>query len=57
MLQDVMTPEMMRYLMELAVRIFRPTKESLEPGAVSLQAVLTCEWTERLLSLSSGEEM
>ena len=55
MKQDLMTPEMMRGLMELAVMLFRPGKESGEPGAITLQAVLTCEWTERLLSLSTGQ--
>ena len=56
MRQDLMTPEMMRGLMELAIRLFRPTKDSQEPGAITLQAVLTCEWTERVLTLSTGKE-
>ena len=55
MRQDLMTTEMMRGLMELAVLIFRPGKEGLEPGAITLQAVLTCEWTERVLILSTGK--
>ena len=55
MRQDLMTPEMMRALMELAIRLFRPGKDSLEPGAITLQAVLTCEWTERVLILSTGK--
>ena len=56
MRQDLMTPEMMRGLMELAVLLFRPGKDSGEPGAITLQAVLTCEWTERVLTLSTGKE-
>ena len=55
MRQDLMTPEMMRGLMELAIRLFRPAKDSQEPGAITLQAVLTCEWTERVLILSTGK--
>ena len=54
MRQDLMTPEMMRGLMELAIRLFRPCKDSHEPGAITLQAVLTCEWTERVMILSTG---
>ena len=54
MRQDLMTPEMMRGLMELAIRLFRPGKDSHEPGAITLQAVLTCEWTERVMILSTG---
>ena len=56
MRQDLMTPEMMRGLMELAVILFRPAAQSNEePGAITLQAVLTCEWTERILSFSKGQ--
>ena len=55
MKQDLMTPEMMRGLMELAVLVFRPGKDRTESGAITLQAVLTCEWTERVLSLSTGQ--
>ena len=54
MRQDLMTPEMMRGLMELAVLLFRPGKDSEEPGAITLQAVLTCQWTESLLTLTTG---
>ena len=52
--QEVMTPEMMRFLMELAMRLFRPVKDQSELGAETLQAVLTCQWTESLLSLTTG---
>ena len=57
MRQDLMTPEMMQGLMELAVILFRPAAQSSEePGAITLQAVLTCEWTERVLTLNTGKE-
>ena len=55
MSQAVMTPEMMTSLMELAVALYRPSKERLEPGALTLQAVLTCQWTERLLTFTTGQ--
>ena len=55
MSQAVMTPEMMAGLMELAVSLYRPSKERLEPGALTLQAVLTCQWTERLLTFTTGQ--
>ena len=54
MRQEVMTPEMMRGLMELAMRLFRPGKDKEEPGALALQAILTCQWTESLLALTTG---
>ena len=55
MSQAVMTPEMMASLMELALALYRPSKERLEPGALTLQAVLTCQWTERLLTFTTGQ--
>ena len=55
MSQTVMTPEMMNSLMELAVSLYRHSKDRLEPGALTLQAVLTCQWTERLLTFTTGQ--
>ena len=55
MSQAVMTPEMMNGLVELAVSLYRPSKDRLEPGALTLQAVLTCQWTERLLTFTTGQ--
>ena len=55
MSQTVMTPEMMNGLMELAISLYRPSKDRLEPGALTLQAVLTCSWTERLLTFTTGQ--
>ena len=57
MSQTVMTPEMMTGLMELAASLYRPAKDRLEPGALTLQAVLTCQWTERLHALTTGETL
>ena len=58
MSQDLMTPEMMRGLMELAIILFRSAvQKSEEPGAITLQAVLTCEWTERVHCLSKGQNL
>ena len=57
MSQAVMTPEMMNSLMELAVSLYRHSKDRLEPGALTLQAVLTCQWTERLHALTTGKTL
>jgi len=54
MSQAVMTPEMMSGLMDLAGALYRPSKDRLEPGALTLQSLLTCQWTERLHTLSTG---
>ena len=53
--QAVMTPEMMNSLMELAMSLYRHSKDRLEPGAITLQAVLTCQWTERILTFTTGQ--
>ena len=52
-LLSVMTPQMMTDLMELSITLFRHSKDRLETGALTLQSVLTCEWTARLLSLTT----
>ena len=54
MSQTVMTPEMMSGLVDLAASLYRPSKERLEAGALTLQATLTCQWTERLHTFSTG---
>ena len=53
-LTSVMTPQMINDLMELAITLFRHSKDRLETGALTLQSVLTCEWTHRYLTLSTG---
>ena len=50
----VMTPQMLGDLMELAISLYRHSKDRLETGAVTLQCVLTCEWTSRCLALTTG---
>ena len=55
MSQAVMTPEMMSGLMDLAGSLYRPSKERLEPGSLTLQALLTCQWTERFHTFSTGQ--
>ena len=52
-LLSVMTPQMMADLMELSITLFRHSKDRMETGALTLQSVLTCEWTSRLLSLTT----
>ena len=53
-LMTLITPQMMNDLMELSITLYRHSKDRLETGGLTLQSLLTCEWTHRYLTLTTG---